>query len=149
MTHIAIALIIIFVLNVLLSFFKRDEISFDEELDQLRQDQNEKIKTLLQNIPANFKTDEQEVISCYEFFHHTINQLFYDNLNQQYSPPPSLLKSPESMLSVRLKKISIELSNLYIPFKYDAAFKLNKHELKNFRSNFKDFIRLASKIAKA
>jgi hypothetical protein len=146
-TKIIGILILFAIFWIIKSFFKKDQIIDDEEVEQLDEKVKEEIKDLLSSTKTSFQSLEEEILYCYELFHEVINKLFYQPESDHHSPPPSILDDEESLLTKRLKSIAFTLANAYTPIKYGVkANQIAKPELKAFRNDFKDFIRLAKKL---
>lgn len=145
---VVILLLVFFLFHLIYKFFKRDKIIKDDAIEKLSDAKRQRLQEMLHQGPKNFRSPEDEIIQCYQFFHQTMNELFYANDLKDYSPPPSRLFKQESLLSERLKQVAKSLAEKYIPLKYDGKIELSKGQLKEFRKNYALFMRLTKKMIK-
>lgn len=145
-----IAFVLLFILIVLvLESLKKVKIKHDETIKDLDENTKKEIKNLLRDSTKQFKSIEDEIIYCYQFFHDVINKLFYQNELKDYSPPPRALKKKESKLSKRYREISDILSIAFSPIFYGKQkYSARNVDIKVFRKSYKEFLKLTARMVK-
>lgn len=145
-----IAVIFLFILIVfVLESLKKVKIKHDETIKDLDINTKKEIKELLKGSTRQFKSIEDEIIYCYQFFHDVINKLFYQNELKDYSPPPRALRRTESKLSKRYRDISDILSNAFSPIFYGKQkYNSKNFNIKTFRKSYKEFLKLTARMIK-
>ncbi len=139
----------IFILNFLYDFFRRNKITHDDTLNKLDTKTKELIKDSLSNTPRRFSSIEDEIVTCYQLFHQTMNTLFYNNQASLYSPPPRALSLDNSKLTLNFKPIAEILSRSFVPIYYGSKlYSETNTSIKDFRKSYQKFLKLTLRMTK-